>query len=62
LGNAGTLISFRVGAEDAPFIAREFGGAFDVADLVQLQNYNIYLKLMIHGMPSIPFSAATFPA
>lgn len=59
LGNAGTLISFRVGAEDVPFLAREFGGVFDETDLLQLPNYHIYLKLMIDGMPSRPFSAET---
>ena len=62
LGNVGTLISFRVGAEDAPFLAREFNGVFDETDLVQLPNHQIYLKLMIHGAPSMPFSAVTLPA
>jgi len=59
LGNAGTIISFRVGAEDAPYLAREFVGQFDETDLVQLSNYRIYLKLMIDGSPSRPFSAKT---
>jgi type IV secretory pathway TraG/TraD family ATPase VirD4 len=62
LGNAGTLISFRVGAEDAPYLAREFSGVFDETDLVQIPNHRIYLKLMIDGMPSLPFSAATLPS
>jgi hypothetical protein len=59
LGNAGTIICFRVGAEDAPYLAREFVGQFDETDLVQLPNYSIYLRLMIDGMPSRPFSAST---
>jgi hypothetical protein len=59
LGNAGTIISFRVGAEDAPYIAREFKPRFEQLDLMQLENYRIYLKLMIDGMPSRPFSATT---
>jgi hypothetical protein len=59
LGNAGTMISFRLGAEDAPFLAREFQARFAELDLMQLENYHIYLKLMIDGMPSKPFSAAT---
>jgi hypothetical protein len=59
LGNAGTITSFRVGAEDAPYLAREFVGQFDETDLVQLPNYRIYLKLMIDGTPSRPFSATT---
>jgi len=59
LGNAGTIISFRVGAEDAPYLAREFVGQFNEIDLVQLPNYRIYLKLMIDGSPSKPFSGVT---
>lgn len=59
LGNAGTIISFRVGAEDAPYLSREFTDVFEEIDLVQLPNYHIYLKLMIDGAPSMPFSAAT---
>jgi type IV secretory pathway TraG/TraD family ATPase VirD4 len=59
LGNAGTLISFRVGAEDAPYLAREFEERFEQSDLLRLENYHIYLKLMIDGMPSKPFSAIT---
>ena len=59
LGNVGTLISFRLGAEDAPYFVREFVERFEEIDLLQLPNYRIYLKLMIDGMPSKPFSAAT---
>lgn len=57
LGNAGTLISFRLGAEDAPYIEREFGAPFGTADLLSLENLHMYLKLMIDGQPSKPFSA-----
>lgn len=59
LGNAGTLISFRVGAEDAPYLAREFQPTFGVEDLLKLPNRNIYVKQMIDGTPSRPFSAET---
>jgi type IV secretory pathway TraG/TraD family ATPase VirD4 len=61
LGNAATVIAFRVGAEDAPYLVREFVERFEQIDLIQLPNYRIYLKLMIDGMPSMPFSAATLP-
>ena len=59
LGNAGTLVSFRLGAEDAPYLAREFTRKFDETDLIQLPNHHVYIKLMIDGMPSVPFSAVT---
>jgi hypothetical protein len=59
LGNAGTVISFRVGPEDAATLAREFQPTFDVEDLINLSNRHFYLKLMIDGTPSRPFSART---
>lgn len=59
IGNAGTLISFRLGAHDAKFLATEFQPKFGTVDLVSLPNYHIYLKLMIDGAPSQPFSAVT---
>jgi len=58
-GNVGTLISFRVGAEDAEFLEREFIPDFIAEDLVNLAKYNIYLKLMIDGIAGRPFSAET---
>lgn len=59
LGNAGTLISFRVGSIDALDLAREFQPRFGVEDLINLPNRDIYLRLMIDGAPSSPFSATT---
>ena len=61
LGNAGTLISYRLGAEDASYIAGELAPTFSAEDLIKLPNYSIYLKLMIDGAPSKPFSANTLP-
>ncbi len=58
-GNAGTIISFRVGAEDAPYIVQEFHERFEQIDFLQLPNFRIYIKVMIDGMPSKPFSAIT---
>src|ERR1700704_6037345 len=42
LGNAGTIISFRVGAEDGPYVEQEFQERFDQFDLTQLGNYHVY--------------------
>ncbi|HEX8643714.1 MAG TPA: DUF87 domain-containing protein [Allosphingosinicella sp.] len=59
LGNAGTLVSFRLGAEDAAVISRELNPPFTMHDLLNLPNRDFYVKLMIGGMPSRPFSART---
>jgi type IV secretory pathway TraG/TraD family ATPase VirD4 len=59
LGNVGTLVCFRVSAEDASCLAREFAGVFQPADLVNLPNYNVCVRLLIDGEPSPPFSAET---
>ena len=59
IGNAGTLISFRVGAEDGAYLALEFQPKCEVEDLLNLPNHGIYLKLMIGGTPSRTFSAGT---
>lgn len=60
LGNVGSLISFRVGATDAPILAKQFGA--DVPkprDLINLPNFQMYVKLMIDGVQTKPFSAKT---
>jgi len=61
-GNVGTIITFRVGNEDAKYLVGEFGPVFDEHDLSNLENHHIYLKLMIDGVTSKPFSAVTLPS
>lgn len=60
-GNVGTIIAFRVGAADAEFLEKEFEPEFNAQDIINLPNYNIYLKLMVDGLTSRPFSATTLP-
>jgi len=60
-GNVGTLVSFRVGAYDAEYLEKEFMPEFTAQDLVNLDFAQIYLKLMIDGVASRPFSAITLP-
>jgi CxxC-x17-CxxC domain-containing protein len=60
-GNVGTMIVFRVGSDDADFLEKEFDPEFTPGDIVNLPNYKIYLKLMIDGVTSRPFSAKTLP-
>lgn len=59
LGNVGTLISFRLGVTDAEILEKEFYPEFSIRDLISLPNYHVYIKLMINGMISDPFSAET---
>ncbi len=56
-GNVGTLITFRVGATDAEELVKEFTPTFTEEDIVNLPKYEMYLKLMIDGVASSPFSA-----
>lgn len=61
LGNVGTIIIFRIGAVDAEIFAQEFAPQFSATDFTNLPNYYIYLKMMIDGRISQPFSAVTLP-
>ena len=56
LGNAGTLIAFRLGPDDATVIMQEMQPTFDILDLLNLPNHHFYVKLMIDDAPSRPFS------
>ena len=60
-GNVGTIITFRIGANDAEILKPEFNSLFDVEDFIRLPQYAIYLKLQIDGTTSEPFSAYTLP-
>ena len=60
-GNVGTMATFRVGAYDAEVLEKEFSPQFTANDLVNLGFAQIYLKLMINGVSSQPFSAVTLP-
>lgn len=60
-GNVGTIATFRVGAEDAEMLEKEFSPEFSAQDIVNLGFAHIYLKLMIDGVASRPFSAMTLP-
>ncbi len=60
-GNVGTMVVFRVGATDAEELVKEFTPTFTEEDLVNLPKYEMYLKLMIDGISSSPFSALGLP-
>lgn len=60
-GNIGTVISFRVGTNDAEFLAKYFTPAFDSSDLQRVPNHNAIVRMLIGGVPSQPFSMAGLP-
>ncbi|HLC69761.1 MAG TPA: type IV secretion system DNA-binding domain-containing protein [Patescibacteria group bacterium] len=61
IGNVGTMVTFRVGSSDAEILAKEFAPVFVEENLVNLPKFNVYLKLMIDGVASRPFSALAMP-
>ena len=61
LGNAGSIISFTIGADDARIIMKEFGDVFTDKDLVNLENYQIAVRLMVDSMSRRAFVARTLP-
>lgn len=60
-GNVGSLVSLRVGPKDAEFLVKQFAPVFDEQDLVNVDNYNAYVRLMVSGTVERPFSMETFP-
>lgn len=60
-GNIGTIVSFRVGSPDALFLEPEFMPRFMAQDIIELPRAGVYVKLMIDGVTSQPFSASTLP-
>jgi len=60
-GNVGSMISFRIGADDAEFMEQQFEPVFAAHDLMNIDNYNAYVKLLINGQTSRPFNIHAFP-
>lgn len=60
-GNVGSMTVFRVGADDAEVLAKQYESVFSASDLINIDNYNAYLKLLIQGQTSLPFNIQTYP-
>ena len=60
-GNVGSLATFRVGPEDAQFLEQQFGPTFAANDLMNIPNFNAYMRVLANGVPTVPFSVATPP-
>lgn len=58
-GNAGTLTSFRIGAADAEYVTKEFEPVFTQEDLINVDKYHAYIRLLIDKVPTAPFSMRT---
>jgi hypothetical protein len=60
-GNVGSQIVMRVGVQDAEFLVKQFEPAFNQNDLISIDNFNAYLKILINGETSKPFNMKTLP-
>lgn len=58
-GNVGTMISFRVSADDAPILSKQFEPQFEANDLLQMHNRNFIINMVINGEKTPAFSAST---
>ena len=58
-GNVGTVICFRVSADDAPILSKQFEPNFEAADLLQMHNRNFVINMVIGGEKTPAFSART---
>ncbi len=61
LGNAGSLVSFRIGPEDAEVLSKEFAPVFGAYDLLNVEQYTAYSKLLIDNTAAKPFNMLTYP-
>jgi len=55
-GTVGTLVSFKIGIEDAEFLAKEFAPVFSAHDLVNVESFNAYIKLLVDNQSLMPFN------
>jgi hypothetical protein len=60
-GNVGSVCAFRVGADDAEFLEKQFAPTFSAADLMQVDNFNAFVRLLVGGRPATPFNIETLP-
>ncbi len=60
-GNVGSIAAFRVGAEDAEYLEKQFSPVFTAKDIMSIDNRNAYLKMLANGRPVKPFNIETLP-
>lgn len=60
-GNVGSMVAFRVGPEDAEFLEKQFAPVFSPSDLMNVDNYNCFVRLLMNGELTKPFNMKTYP-
>ncbi|MBC7982072.1 TraM recognition domain-containing protein, partial [Candidatus Parcubacteria bacterium] len=60
-GNVGNMIVYRTGAEDAEFLQKQFEPVFQARDIMNIDNFNAYVKMLSHGKPTKPFNVRIMP-
>lgn len=60
-GNVGTICTYRVGAKDAEFLESQFSPVFEDKDIMNIDNFNAYIKMLSRGVPIKPFSLKALP-
>ena len=60
-GNVGSIAAFRVGAEDAEYLEKQFSPVFTAKDIMSIDNRNAYIKMLANGRPIKPFNVETLP-
>ncbi len=61
-GNVGSMAVFRVGAKDAEFLVKQFEPVFSERDLISVDNFNAYVRMLANNKPTLPFSMETYPS
>jgi hypothetical protein len=60
-GNVGSMAVFRIGADDADYVAKQFYGMFKASDMLKINNFNAYLRMLADNKPVAPFTLETLP-
>jgi type IV secretory pathway TraG/TraD family ATPase VirD4 len=60
-GNVGSICTFRVGPEDAEFLEKQFAPVFSASDLINVDNYNAFVKILVNNESTKPFNIKTYP-
>lgn len=61
-GNVGSIVSFRIGVADAEILVKQFEPIFKAQDLINIDNFNAYVKLLVQGETAKPFNVRTLAA